>query len=484
MQSIIQQAYESEAFRKQGHELIDLLADYLKGVQTGTEEKAIAWLPPLEADAQWTSGLQPEVTPNPLQLFRSVLAGGVKLHNPRYMGHQISPPAPLAALAGLVNDFMNNGMGVYEMGIPGTAMERAVIKSVAKKMGFSEEADGVLTSGGTLANVTALLAARSIKASNPVWEKGGTNALALMVSEEAHYCVDRAARIMGWGAEGIIKVPTDARFAMRTELLEALYQQALAEGKEVIAIVGSACSTSTGSFDDLHAIADFAEKYGLWFHVDGAHGAASVYSSKYQHLVAGIHRADSVAMDFHKMLLTPSVTTALVFRNGKDSFRTFTQKADYLLSQDEEADWYNLAKRTFECTKSMLSLRAYSLLQTYGDSLFEEYVTKVNDLCAEFFDFLETRTGWAMATPPACNILCFHYVPQNMDSAQVNALNEFLRTQSLEDGRFYVVKTQLRGTYYLRVTLTNPFTTLTDLQEMIAWMEEKARGYDKIAMNP
>lgn len=479
MHAMIKKAYESEAFREQGHALIDLLADYLQRVQQGTEEQAIQWMPPAEAATHWGDYLnQPEANENPLELFRAVLEGGVKLHNPRYMGHQISPPAPLAALAGLLNDFMNNGMGVYEMGIPGTAMERAVIQSVAQKMGFGEEADGVLTSGGTLANVTALLAARSVKARHPVWEKGGSTPLALMVSEEAHYCVDRAARIMGWGAEGIIKVPVDHHFSMRTEYLEPLYQEALAAGKEVIAVVGSACSTSTGSFDNLSAIADFAQQHGLWFHVDGAHGAACVYSPKYQHRVNGIHRADSVAMDFHKMLLTPSITTALIFQNGKNSFRTFSQKADYLLSQDDEADWYNLAKRTFECTKSMLSLRAYSLIKTYGDSLFDAYVTQVNDLCARFSAFLLDRPGWEIATPPACNILCFRWVPPGMDTDRANALNEFLRTQSLEDGRFYVVKTQLRGLYYLRVTLTNPFTQLSDLQEMTEWMEAKAEDFE------
>lgn len=478
MKSIIDQAYHPQHFREEGHKLIDMLADYLEGVRNREPEQVMQWLEPGVAAAHWENSLSETPGDSSVEnLFREVLYSGIKLHHPRYMGHQLSPPAPFAALAGLVNDFMNNGMGVYEMGIPGTAMERAVVKAVARKMGFSDTADGVLTSGGTLANVTALLAARSIKAKTPIWEQGGAKPLALMVSEEAHYCVDRAVRIMGWGAEGIIKVPSDAHYAMRTELLESLYQEACAAGKEVIAVVGSACSTSTGSFDDLEAIGAFAEAHGLWFHVDGAHGAACVYSPKYSHLVKGIHRADSVAMDFHKMLLTPSITTALIFKDGSHSFRTFAQKADYLLSQQGEEDWYNLAKRTFECTKTMLSLRAYTLMKMYGDALFEAYVTRVNDLCADFAALLSFRPGWELGTLPACNILCFRFVPNGNASVDLNALNTYMRTELLEEGRFYIVKTQLRGVVYLRVTLTNPFTTLEDLQEVLERLEEIAAGY-------
>ena len=471
MSSILENAYDAQAFREAGHALVDALADYIALVKQRSPEKAIEWVAPETAAETWEEYLK--ASPDPLALFQSVLAGGVKLHHPRYMGHQLSPAAPLAALAGMLGDFMNNGMGVYEMGIPGTAMERAVLASVARKMGFGEGAGGILTSGGTLANVTALLAARSVKAKAQVWTEGGSTPLALLVSEEAHYCVDRAVRIMGWGEGGIFKVPCDERFAMRTELLEPLYQQALAQGKEVIAIVGSACSTSTGSFDDLEAIGAFAEAHGLWFHVDGAHGAACVYSPKYRHLLRGLERADSVTMDFHKMLLTPALTTALVFKREKDSFRTFAQKAAYLLDQTGDEDPYNLAKRTFECTKTMMGLRAYTLLQQYGDGLFEEYITKVNDLCAAFADVLEARPHWQIATRPSCNILCFRYVPPEVPEASHNAWTAQIRADLLHEGRFYIVQTQLRGKTWLRVTLTNPFTTIEDLRELIAHIEEQ-----------
>lgn len=456
MEDILAQVYDPEAFREAGHRLIDVLADHLSNTQHGLTEQAITWQQPGEALERWQ--FDPEMPGgDAVDLLQEILAESVQLHHPRYMGHQISPPAPIAALAGLLGDFLNNGMGVYEMGIPGTAIEVNVVRALAKQMGFGPEADGFLTSGGTLANLTAMLAARSIRAEANVWKEGNLRPMALMVSEEAHYCVDRTARIMGWGEAGIIKIPVNARFQMRTELLEEYFQNAADSGLEVIAVVGSACSTSTGSFDDLEAIAAFCAKHNLWFHVDGAHGGASVFSQKYRRLVNGISLADSVVMDFHKMLLTPAVTTALVFKNGAHSHQTFSQKAQYLFGQATDPEWFNLARRTFECTKVMMGAKVYVLWRTYGTALFDTFVTRMYDLGAAFARLIQNRPDFELAVEPECNIVCFRYLGPG-DAEANNRLNARIRKAIVEDGHFYIVQTQLRGFTWLRVTLVNPRT--------------------------
>ncbi|MCB0559860.1 MAG: pyridoxal-dependent decarboxylase [Phaeodactylibacter sp.] len=474
MNTLIDQAYGPEAFRRNGHELIDLLAEHLTAVQAREGAPAIPFASPEEEYAFWQKDYQENKGGSPSELFQAVLDRSVRVQNPRYMGHQISPAAPLAALASLVDGLLNNGMGVYEMGAAGTAIERLVVKMVAGKMGFGEAADGVMTSGGTLANLTALLAARSVKAPASVWRQGHQDKLALLVSEEAHYCVDRAVRIMGWGEGGIIKVPADDQYRMRVDLLEASWQQARAEGKTVIAVVGSACSTSTGSFDDLAAAGQFCEQHGLWFHVDGAHGGALCFSEQHRSLLAGIERADSVAMDFHKMLLTPAVATALIFRNGQDSFRTFSQKAQYLWERETDEEWHNLAKRTFECTKLMMGLKAYTLLRTYGPELWEQYLEKVMNLGRQFAVLALETEGFELAVEPQCNIVCFRYHPDGVEGEALNAFNEAIRQALLEEGRFYIVKTNLRGATYLRVTLSNPLATEADIRELLSSITAKA----------
>lgn len=466
MKNLLDKAYDPENFRKTGHQLVDQLADYLERALSGEDAKALDWCPPEEMYRRWSGDSEASPGASPDELFADVLSSSVHVHNPRYVGHQISPPVPLSALAGMLGDLLNNGMGVYEMGAPATAIERVVIQMVARKMGLGPAADGVLTSGGSLANLTALLAARSIKGGN-VWKEGQQEALALLVSEEAHYCVDRAVRIMGWGEGGIVKVPVDGKLRMRIDQLPACFERAMVEGRKVIAVVGSACTTSTGSFDDLKGIADFCEEKGLWFHVDGAHGAPLAFSEKYAGVVRGIERADSIAMDFHKMLLTPSVTTALLFRNGKHSYATFSQRGQYLWNQDEEEEWHNLAKRTFECTKLMLSLKAYSILRTYGWELFDQYITKVVDLGKAFANMIRESPGMDLATEPDCNIICFRFHPLGTPASDVNRLNENIRQRMLEDGRFYMVKTKLGEETWLRCTLTNPFTTEKELRELL-----------------
>lgn len=479
---ILQRAYDPEQFRRQGHALIDQMADLL-AEQTSGEQPAIRYQTPEDSYATWQKDVQNAPHPDPLDLLRQTLQKGVQLHNPNYMGHQISPPVPVTALAGLVNDWMNNGMGVYEMGQVGVTLERLVCRIVARQMGFSETADGFLTSGGTLANLTALLTARSVKASERVWQEGSKQQLALMVSEEAHYCVDRAVRIMGWGEAGIIKVPTNERFEMRTDLLEEYLQQAQEEGKEVIAVVGSACSTATGSFDDLGALADFCEKHDLWLHVDGAHGAATVFSEKYRSLVRSLERADSVTMDFHKMLLTPAIATALIYRKGKDSYRTFAQRAAYLWESQDDTEWFNLAKRTFECTKAMYSLKFYSLYRTYGRELLDAYVTQMIDTTLAFAQKLEQHDLFELAVPPRCNIVCFRYRPTlELEPEALNQLNTRLRQALLEDGHYYVVQTRLRNEVYLRCTLTNPFTQATQFTGLLQKIQQLAAGIGQAAI--
>lgn len=472
---LLEQAFDPEHFRELGHQLVDQLADHLDQVKQG-RGKAIPFTAPKEERDYWAADWAGQQGGDPLAYFQQIMGRSVQLQHPHYMGHQVSPAVPLAALSNLVDGMLNNGSAVYEMGMAGTAIEQLVVEEVAKAMGFDAHAGGVLTSGGTLANLTALLAARAVQCPDTIWSQGQQEPLALMVSEEAHYCVDRAARIMGWGSDGIIKVPVDEHYRMRHELLPAYLAKAKAQGRRVIAVVGSACSTSTGSFDDLEAIADCCEAEGLWLHVDGAHGAGLVFSEQHKAVLKGIERADSVAMDFHKMLLTPVLATALVFRNGRHAYRTFSQQAQYLWAGQREEEWHNMAKRTFECTKFMIGMKVYSIMRTYGTALWTAYVDRVVANGQRLYQLLCEKAAFETAIEPACNIVCFRYRAEGLDGEALNTLNGHIRQQLLEEGQFYIVQTMLRGERFLRVTLTNPFTTPEDLSAMLDRCEAAARA--------
>lgn len=459
-------AYSPETFRQQAHALVDLLADHLGRAEAGTDP-VLPYVEPDEQLAYWQADFQQPVNPDPLPLLADIVQRSIHLHHPQFMGHQVAVPLPLAALTGLVTGMLNQGMAVYEMGMTANALERIVTGWLAGKLNMRPDAGGLLTSGGTLATLTALLTARALAAGTDVWAAGTTNRLAIMVSEEAHYCVDRAARIMGLGTDGIIKIPANDRFQMRTDLLETHLERAKAAGLTVFAVVGSACSTATGSYDDLTAIADFCEKWGLWFHADGAHGGVAALSDTYRLLLRGIERADSVIIDFHKMMMIPALVTAVLYKRDADSYRTFQQKAEYLWADSSSKDWFNSGKRAFECTKLMMSAKVYTILRTYGEGIFTENVDSLYGLARRFAERVRSWPGFELAVEPESNIVCFRYVGDETDPDKRNALNAHIRRRLLTDGRFYIVQTTLRGQVYLRVSLINPLTTAGHLEALL-----------------
>ncbi len=467
----LKQVYSPDDFRKRGHRLVDELADHLSKQLNDPKAPALCWSPPSEALEYWTDFL---AHGDERKLFPEIVKRTTNIHNPKYVGHQVAPTAPITALSAMTGSLLNNGMAVYEMGMAPSAIERVITDWLCSKLGYDAQSRGFLTSGGTLANLTALLSARKAKLTDDVWNNGHSNALGIMVCEEAHYCIDRAAKIMGLGEKGIIKIPAMSNYAMDISLLQDHYQKAQEKGIQIFAIVGSAPSTATGIYDNLRAIADFAKKHDLWFHVDGAHGGAAIFSEKYRHLLNGIQDSDSVVIDGHKMMMMPIITTALLFRNGKNAAATFSQKADYLLTQSDDEDWYNSGKRTFECTKTMMSIHWYTLLKTYGEGIFDQYLTPLFDLGRAFGARIESNPRFELAVRPVSNIVCFRFVDETLDNMALNAINVQIRLQLLEEGKFYLVQTQLRGKHYLRTTLMNPFTTMADLEALLHAIVAKA----------
>ncbi len=461
---LLSSAYSPEEFRKQGHNLVDFLADHLEDKLNEKSAKAIHWHTPDVELEYWQEFLEKG---SESQLMPEIIKRTTYVHHPKYIGHQVSPTAPLTALTGMISALLNNGMAVYEMGMAPSAIERVVTDWLAKKIGYNQDSRGLLTSGGTLANLTALLAARKSKVPHDVWNEGSTAPLGIMVSEEAHYCVDRAARIMGLGEKGILKIPCTTNFEINTDLLEERYKKATDQGIQIFAIVGSAPSTATGVYDDLEKLAAFAEAKNIWFHVDGAHGGAAIFSPKYKHTVKGIDKADSVVIDGHKMMMLPIITTALIFKKGSNALATFSQKADYLLTQTDHEDWYNSGKKTFECTKTMMSIHWYALLKYYGEGIFDEYVTTLFDRGGQFAELIAADDNFELAVWPNSNILCFRYVAGNLEQEKQNKQNEDIRQALLEDGEFYIVQTKLRGIHYLRCTIMNPFTTTQHLRHLL-----------------
>ena len=325
-------AYDPARYRQAAHAVVDLLADYLARAASSTTH-VLNWRPPLEnvreaGDAlRRFEGLSAAEPATPEQFVSRVrelatlaVSRGQTLHDPRYVGHQVPPPLPIAAVFEAIASATNQAMAIYEMGPWATGVEETLVSELGEAIGFPRGSfAGFITSGGSLANLTALLTARNV-ALGDVWRtglSGGTGAAPVIVAHaEAHYCIARAAGVLGIGSQQVIKAALDERQRIDVPALEGQLRDLRAQGRPIIAVVASACTTRTGAFDALPAIADVCAAHKVWLHVDAAHGGAACLSPRHRHLVEGLHRADSVVLDAHKMLHVPALCTFVFYRDA------------------------------------------------------------------------------------------------------------------------------------------------------------------------
>ena len=424
----------------------------------------LEWQAPELAERNWQKALpkQPTLTATGLlsALRDDILPAGLAVHHPRNLGHQVAMPLPLAALCDLVAALTNQAMAIYETGPAATLIERQVIDWLGNLVGW-QETEGILTSGGAQANLTALLAARQVKARRNVWKHGVASGapLKILASEYAHYSVSRAAGIMGLGTEAVIKVPADSEGRMDVAALIYHHKNAEKNGDNIIAVVANAGCTPTGSIDPLTEIGTYCNQHALWLHVDGAHGASALLSEKHRGKLAGIDLADSVVWDGHKLLYMPATVSAVLFKNPQHSFAAFSQDASYLFQGSSiQEETYNTSFRTLECTKRMMGLNLWAAFSLYGVSGLGHLVDNVFATARLLAEMLNATPGFDLRMLPETNIVCFRHHRGN--SSRV-------RKQMVESGSFHLTQVNLHGEIWLRTTVMNPFTTNLHLETLL-----------------
>ncbi len=463
--SSITDAYDPERFRRDGHALIDTLADHLANAHA-RRGRVVPWQAPEAARAEW--GRLPLAGGNVVEDLAEILARSTALAHPHCMAHQVPPPLPGAALAELVAALSNNGMAVYEMGPSAVPIELAVIEFLCGKLGFAAGAGGVLTSGGSLGNLTALLAMRQAHAGFDTWKVGthGGPPLAVIASSEAHYSIARTLAIMGWGEGGVVAAQVDADHRMTAAAVRAALHTARNAGRRVIGIIAAAGSTATGSFDPLPELAELAAREQLWLHVDAAHGGGCALSATHRAKLAGIEHADSVVWDAHKLLMMPALVTAVLFKRESHAYEAFAQRASYLFAEERaETHWWDLGTRTLECTKRAMAIELWTQLRTHGEQLFGDIIDRQVELTRSFAAKLAAAPDFELALDPELNIICYRHVPPGV--TDLDAHNRALRQRVVEDGTFYIVGTKLGDHYWLRSTIMNPLIEPSDFDHLL-----------------
>lgn len=531
--SLIEIAYDANLTQQCGIVLLETLTQHLERVQSG-QGPVQRWKDPEVniADAsRWLKAAGFSGRHDLVSQFRKLidvsLERGQNLNHPRCIGHQVPAPLPLVGLFDAVTTMTNQVQGVYEMGPWGIAAERAVIEQIGNRVGYQgDEFGGLVTSGGSLGNLTALLAARN-EACPWIWNEGnrpdhsrnpselnqedgadvgdaGKKAVpmansdsrksgqhsqmpVLIVQADAHYCIDRAAGVMGIGQSQVLRVALDEHRRMDVGALEKMLGRLSKEQVPVIAVVAVACSTAVGAFDPLDAIADVCAQHDVWLHVDAAHGGAVCISQRHKHLVTGLHRADSVVFDAHKMMFVPAVCAFVFYRKKHHRFRAFEQKAPYLFDPSApDMSEYDNGMVTFECTKRSAALGLWGALSIFGFELFEQLVDRVFDRAQTLFELLDDASEFEVVACPQANIVVFRYVPEaarsrcgqqtEADRLRLSQLQLRLRRAMLESGFGYLTQTTLQGDVYLRCTIMNPLTEATHLTELLTELSNLGPG--------
>jgi L-2,4-diaminobutyrate decarboxylase len=348
-----------------------------------------------------------------------------------------------------------------------TMIEHQIVRWLSRLAGYGDEAGGTLTSGGTEANFTAMLAARN-SAVPGAWEDGiGADPPFVVYGEHAHYAVTRAIGQLGMGRRKGISIAS-RDYKIDVDLLVAALDRLRQEGKGVMAVVATAGTTATGSFDDLEAIGALCAERGIWLHVDGAHGASALLSARPPRALKGLRYSRSLAWDPHKGMLLPLATGMVLTRDERDLERAFAQQAPYLFHAGKSTRIPDQGIRSFQCSRRADVLKLWFAIHRFGSRGLGRLYDHLCDTARLLYDAIEERDDFENLHEPESNILCFRYRGSD-------ALNRELRPRYNKEGTGWITATVLDGRPVLRVTMMNPRTGAQHVRALLDGLAAKAK---------
>ena len=409
-------------------------------------------------------------------------------HNghPRFFGYVASPATPIGSYADLIASALNANVTCWRSSPAATEIEKIVVRWLGSLIGYSDDSRGLLTSGGSMANMIALFAASrrvlgSDTAATGLWTSGAP--LVMYVSEEVHMSVPKAADILGFGRNQVRVVECDDRMRMSVAALRRSIADDLATGLRPFCVVASAGTVGTGAVDTLEQIADVAAEFRLWFHVDGAYGAPGALDTRRKELFRGLERADSVSLDPHKWLYVPVDAGGLLFRDDEVFRSAFSsQDAEYIKRHGYAADEaFAFWDYGVELSRRFRALKIWLTLRYYGVRRIAAAISDDISLAAYLGELVEQADDFELMAPVELSICCFRYVPPALTARlrtaseseriaindELDRLNTRIMNGVQTGGRAYVSNASIRGRFALRACITNFRTTRADIKETL-----------------
>jgi glutamate/tyrosine decarboxylase-like PLP-dependent enzyme len=350
-------------------------------------------------------------------------------------------------------------------------LDEQVVNWCKEMVGFPASASGSLVSGGSMANLLALIVARNVKAGIDVRELGVAaipQPLRVYGSDQMHNCHRKAAEAIGLGHSALRRVPSDADLRIDLEALAAAVASDRAEGLRPAVLIANAGTVNTGAIDDLAALADFAAREDLWLHVDGCIGALIAIAPRNAHLVRGLERADSIALDPHKWLHAPFEVGCVLVRDAAQHRGSFATTQEYLEQAPRglaAAKW--LHEYGLQTSRGFRALKVWMALKQHGVAKFGRLIDQ-NIAQAQYLDSLVAAEPWLESlAPTTINVVCFRFRPPGLDEAELKRVNVEIMMRMQEEGVAVVSDTTIRDRHCLRVAIANHRTRRSDIQSLV-----------------
>jgi aromatic-L-amino-acid decarboxylase len=461
-----------DEMRDLAHRMVDDALDYIHSAG----ERPV-WYPVPADVAELLTAPAPVEPSSPAEVYAefqaNILPYNLHTNHPRFWAWYMGSGTVMGALADFLAAVLNPNVGGINHVAP--RVEEQVIGWIKEMMGYPQSASGILTSGASMANFTALTVARNTNCGYDVRREGVLAArgpFTVYASTEIHSCNQKAVETLGLGSDGLRKVPVMDDYTIDMDALARQVANDREAGMIPFCVIATAGTINTGAIDDMNAIADFCEQEGLWFHVDGAIGAVAVLADNVRDQLTGMERADSIALDLHKWMHIPFEAGCVVIRNAPAHRDSFALVPEYL---QREEDGGGMASGNYwpsdyglQLTRQFRALKVWMSIKEHGLQRFGRMIARNVEQAHYLGALVEATPELELTGPIGLDIVCFRYNPGGLDTEALNTLNKKLLVKLQEGGVAAPSYTTLKGNYCLRAAISNHRSRFEDFDLMVA----------------